>query len=158
MKFQSHWKFLSYWNKIEFMLYLCAWLQGHPTGNFEKKTQKQQQSVNKVFWDYFKQFGRLLEKNYLFQCSGHGVLCAGDREVSTTVWKSIAQVDSTASNLITNSSESVVHMRWKLKGEITMLLFRSPNSNSAKTWGAFSNKGTIDKFRIPQRPWDEHNC
>ena len=41
-------------------------IQGHPTGNFEKKTQKQQQSVNKVFWDYFKQFGRLLEKNYLF--------------------------------------------------------------------------------------------
>ena len=41
-------------------------LQGHPTGNVEKKTLKQQQSVNKVFWDYFKHFGRLLEKNYLF--------------------------------------------------------------------------------------------
>ena len=24
-------------------------VQGHPTGNFEKKTLKQQQSVNKVF-------------------------------------------------------------------------------------------------------------
>ena len=43
------------------------WRQGHPTGNFEeKKTSKQQQSVNKAFWSHFQHFGRLLEKMYLF--------------------------------------------------------------------------------------------
>ena len=40
--------------------------QGQPTGNFEKKTEKQQQSRNKAFWSHFKHFGRLLEKIYLF--------------------------------------------------------------------------------------------
>ena len=40
--------------------------QGHPTGNFEKKTLKQQQSINKGFWSHLKHFGRLLEKLYLF--------------------------------------------------------------------------------------------
>ena len=39
---------------------------GHPTENFEKKTLKQQQSMNKAFWSHFKHFGRLLGKIYLF--------------------------------------------------------------------------------------------
>ena len=41
-------------------------LHWHPTGNFGKKTWKQQQSVNKAFWSHFKHFGRLLGKMYLF--------------------------------------------------------------------------------------------
>ena len=36
------------------------------TGNFEKKTLKQQQSMNKGFWIHLKHFGRLLGKIYLF--------------------------------------------------------------------------------------------
>ena len=40
--------------------------EGHPTGNFERKTLKQQQSMNKAFWSRFKHFGRLLRKIYLF--------------------------------------------------------------------------------------------
>ena len=43
------------------------------------------------------------------QCNGHGVLCTGDREVSTTVKKSTAQVDSTAFNLIISWSEYCTH-------------------------------------------------
>ena len=43
------------------------------------------------------------------QCSGQGLLCTGDRGVSTTAWKSTVQVDSTAFNLIYNSSEYYTH-------------------------------------------------
>ena len=39
---------------------------GHPTTNFEKRTYKQQQSMNKIFWSHFKHSGRLLGKMYLF--------------------------------------------------------------------------------------------
>ena len=45
---------------------MTAERQGHPTGNFEKKTLKQQQSMNKGFWGHLKHFGRLLGKIYLF--------------------------------------------------------------------------------------------
>jgi len=41
-------------------------LKGHPTEIFEKKTQKQQQSMNIACWSHFKHFGRLLGKLYLF--------------------------------------------------------------------------------------------
>ena len=65
---------------------LCTWIRkplyikksqqitnvetGAPNEKFWEKDLKQQQSVNKVFWDYFKHFGRLLEKNYLFLTPG----------------------------------------------------------------------------------------
>ena len=45
-------------------IYICRGT--HATGNFEKKTRKQQQSMNKAFWSHFKHFGRLLGKNHLF--------------------------------------------------------------------------------------------
>ena len=37
--------------------------------NFEKKALKEQQSMNKSFWNHFRHFGRLLEKTYLFLIS-----------------------------------------------------------------------------------------
>ena len=37
--------------------------------NFEKKALKEQQSMNKSFWNHFRHFGRLLEKIYLFLIS-----------------------------------------------------------------------------------------
>ena len=49
-----------------FYVFSFMYRQGHPTGNLEKKTWKQQQSMNKAFWSHFKHFGRLLGKIYLF--------------------------------------------------------------------------------------------
>ena len=60
---------------VEYTLYsefrsLCLTRHLHDgretTGNFEKKTLKQQQSMNKGFWIHLKHFGRLLGKIYLF--------------------------------------------------------------------------------------------
>ena len=56
--------------------------------------------------------------NRLFKIKPHGVLCIGVRKVSNRVQKRTAQVDS-AFNL-TITSPHIVHMRWKLKGEITI--------------------------------------
>ena len=39
-------------------------LQRHPAGNFEEKTWKQQQSMNKAFWSQFKHFGKFLGKQF----------------------------------------------------------------------------------------------
>ena len=47
----------------------ASFLQGHPMENFEKKASKEQQSMNKSFWNHFRHFGRLLEKIYLFLIS-----------------------------------------------------------------------------------------
>ena len=52
--------------------YIGKWFPiftGHPMEHFEKKALKEQQSMNKSFWNHFRHFGRLLEKIYLFLIS-----------------------------------------------------------------------------------------
>ena len=50
---------------------------GALNGKFEKKTLKQQQSMNKAFWSHFKHFGRLLGK---FICSSLPARLMEDQE------------------------------------------------------------------------------
>ena len=59
-------KFISkskiFWAKAEKVNFIFHFW-GHRTGNFEKKTLKQQQRMNKDFWNHFKNFGRIAGKH-----------------------------------------------------------------------------------------------